>query len=229
MAIRYAPSVSKKPRAYLAWTACLALLTTACGPSYPLGMSEEEWKGLTAEQQLEARQQQTAIDIEQRAERLRREQELERRRAAEEQAERDRIERIISQRVPGSIIDCAIESGEVRYEMLGDWLRPVPVAFTLIRGEGQEVELASPQKHGRPTEVRSIWVRYDIGGRQLAFCPIIGVETDHPSCDRAAVLGSDVEGSFIRPINIPRFIRNGRIRCENALRGEAGQEIIIRQ
>lgn len=209
--------------------AVAALLIQACGPSYPLGMSEAEWSALSPEQQLEARQQQTAINIERRAEHERQQQEMERQRAAEEQAERERIERIIAQRVPGSIIDCAIERGEVRYRVLGAWLQPVPVAFTLIRGEGQKVELTSPQKHGRPTETLNLWVRYDISGHQLAFCPIIGVETNHPSCDRAAVLGSDVEASFTRPFNIPRFIRNGHIRCENAVRGDAGQRIIIRR
>lgn len=218
---------SRTRRAYSVLAVCAALLLAACGPSYPLGMSEAEWSALTPEQQLDARERQMAIDIERRAERERRQQELERQRAAEEQAERERIERIIAQRVPGSIIDCAIERGEVRYDMLGAWLQPVPVAFTLIRGEGQKVDLASPQKHGRPTEIRGIWVRYDISGHQLAFCPIIGVETDHPSCDRAAVLSSDTESSFTRQFNLPKFIRGGQIRCENAVPRDARQQIII--
>lgn len=200
---------------------------SGCGPSYPLDMTEAEWTALSPEQQMDARNRQLAIEIEQRAERARRQADRERQQVAAKQAERERIERIIAQRVPGSIIDCAIEGGAVKFALRDDRETPQPVAFTVVRGEGREVELTTAPARTKPTEIRNLWVVFDAGGRELAFCPITGVEADHPSCDRTAVLGSELETGFTRRFTIPEFIRDGRIRCENAVPRDTGREIII--
>ena len=72
----------------------LALFATGCA-SNPLGMNDEEWAGLTAEQQLEARKEDERLRLER--ERLRQE-EQERRKL--EQLERDRAEGMILQFAP---------------------------------------------------------------------------------------------------------------------------------
>lgn len=204
------------------------LILAACGPSFPLGMTEAEWQALSPEQQLQARQQQASIDAERQRQR-----EVERAaRAAEaaaaERAERERVERIIAQRVPGSVIDCAIEGGEVRFRFLKAWIEPEPVAFTIVRSERRAVDLASPAKQGRANEIRPLWVVFDDGARQLALCPFLHAEPTDPTCRRIALLGSEIEGGFARRLDMPDVIRNATLRCENAVPADSQREIIIR-
>lgn len=138
----------------------LALIVTACGPTYPLGMSEAEWLALPPDRQYEARLRQADLDATARAADAAREAE-ERRLEAERQA---RIDGLYAHGGFGSVVECAMQGGLADFHP--GWKPYEPLVFAIARGDERPVTLR--RADGRRTQ--DLWVALDEHGTHLRLC-----------------------------------------------------------
>ncbi len=145
-------------------TAFLLLLLAACGPRYPLDMTEEEWRTLSPEQRLAAREKEAEL----RRQREARRRAEEERRAAEARLAAQREAERIAERYRTAALDdfliCGLERGEARFG--GDWGPFFGTNFTVLRGETHTLELT--RTNGRDSI--PVTARFYADGRRLRLC-----------------------------------------------------------
>lgn len=141
----------------------IAALFAGC-QSFPMGLSEAQWKALTPEQQADYTRQQNQID-EQR--RLKREAEEALRREVEARQAREAHERVqlaYARARYGDVITVTIEGGYVAIN--GKHQPYEPVRFDLVRGERKEIEFV---QQGRASSRQRIDVRLSEDGHTFYF------------------------------------------------------------
>lgn len=132
--------------------------------SYPMGLSEAQWKALSPSEQADYQRQQAVID-EQR--RQKREAEEQLRREVEAQKAREAHERVqlaYARARYGDVVTVTIESGHVAIN--GKHQPYEPVRFDLVRGERKEVEFV---QQGRSASRQRIDVRLSEDGHTFYF------------------------------------------------------------
>lgn len=146
------------------WNIAPLLLLAACMPRYPLDMTEEEWRALSPEQQVEARLREAELQR-QREARWRAEKE---RRAAEARLRALQEARRIEERYRTAPLDefliCSIEPGEARFGE--DWGPFFATNFTILRGEARTFELVRTNGRDR-LPVTALFYE---NGRRLRLC-----------------------------------------------------------
>lgn len=135
----------------------LLVLLAGC-TAYPLGLSKDQWEGLTPAQQTEYQARQTEIDAQNyraaEAARLQREQE------AREQwlREQELLATRYAQARYGDIITVTICGGMVAFR--GKRFPYEPVSFDLVRGEAKQVEFVR-QGESYTTTLIEMWLSED--------------------------------------------------------------------
>ncbi len=181
---RHAPAMK-----HLLLLALAAALLAGC-QSYPMGLSEAQWKALSPEQQADYTRQQTAIN-----EHRRREQEAadELRRAKEElrqEVERARNQERYARARYGDIVTVTIQGGRVAIN--GKHQDYEPVRFDLVRGERKEIEFV---QRGRASARSRVDVRLSEDGHTFYF--------DESARDRVALISTGWEqGKTFEPLHI---------------------------
>jgi len=128
-------------------------LLTACASSYPLGMTEEQWKSITPEERQSLLLKQQQYEEEQRVIRMKaaaKERQLELKR---EIAEKKRLDALYSNPENGNVIMLNILGGQYKY---GKRVKNVlEETYQIARGETKKIELAlqQPKKHYTSTEI----------------------------------------------------------------------------
>lgn len=127
-------------------------LLTACASSYPLGMSEEQWKSISPEERQALLLKQQQYEEEQRAIRMKanaRERELELQR---EIAEKKRLDALYSNPQNGNVLMVNILGGNYKYGKRVK--RVLEETYQIARGETKQIELVleDPKKHYSSTE-----------------------------------------------------------------------------
>lgn len=112
----------------LAGLALIAGLLSACGPHYPLGISEARWQQMTPAERDQARNKQAAVDRA-RAEARRKEAEA---RLAEAKAREAALAHARATAAPGQRVQCVLDPVQVRIGK--DWHPAQPVALDLVVG-----------------------------------------------------------------------------------------------
>ncbi len=145
-------------------TIVFLLLLAACGPRYPLDMSEEEWRALSPEQKLAAREKEAAL---QRLREERRRAEEERRAAEARLAARREAARIVERYRTAPLDDfliCGLQRGEARFGE--DWGPFFATSFTVLRGESHTFELTRTNGRDRIP----VTAQFYTDGRRLRLC-----------------------------------------------------------
>lgn len=177
-----------------------AALTDWLPKSYPLDMSEQEWLGLSPEQQLQARERQKQLEIEARAQREQArllEQELEMRRAAE-LAER-RAEAGYGERV-----QCLLEPAQGY--LGGKWRDLQPAALDLLIGEQVTLSLSEGGSGYRTLDLQA-----EFDGQTVLLC-----RSGRRACDRLVSTSRGFDRGVSREMHIERNLR-ATMRCELAV------------
>lgn len=192
----------------------LLVALAGCGPSRPVGTSEEEWRRPTPAQRLEARRKQAELDRERRArwreERLRRERELER-----------LAERYARAR-PEDFVTCVLEGGEVRFGE--DWGRYVPVEFTLLRGEERQIEVE--RRNGR--DRKRIWVVFGERGNRVRLCSVRPERASGNECSNLVASPSAFRHGVRERLRSKKLFRDVLLSCRRPRHRPAPTVIIVR-
>ena len=177
-----------------------AVLLSACGPRYPLGIPEEQWTRMSLEQQNEARVQQAELDRS-RAEARRKEAEARRAEAAARAAE---LEHARATAAPGERVQCILQPAEIHY---GDKWRPAePLGLDLVAGIPLDFEVRT-----RASRYRTIEGRASFNGMEVRLCPRYGDD-----CARFLATRGELRRGVSR-----------RVRADDLLRGEMHCELVL--
>ena len=120
-----------------------SLLLAACGPRYPLGIPEEQWAGMNAAEQQQARIKQAELD---RAEAEARRQEAAAR-EAEAAARAAELSHARATAGPGERLQCVLDRADVHYA--GEWRRAEPLGLDLVVGMPITFTLQARDAHYR--------------------------------------------------------------------------------
>ena len=153
-----------------------AALLTGC-QTYPMGLSEAQWKALSQEQQADLQRQQAVVDEQRRREREAAEQARLAEEAARAQEERARVQFAHAHARYGDVVTVTIQGGRVAIN--GKHQPYEPVKFDLVRGERKEVEFV---QQGRSTHRNRIDVRLSEDGNTFYF--------DEAARDRISLISS---------------------------------------
>ncbi|PXX95922.1 hypothetical protein [Halomonas sp. LBP4] len=182
-------------------TTTLALAMAGCAGKYPLGMDEAEWLALPAEEQLEARKQQAALD---QARALQRTEEA---RTRADEKRRQAASRVLAQAqaVPGSRIQCLL-TGEVRAG--GQWRQASPVWMDVVVGWPEEVAMTS--RDGRLTQLA--YAGFD--GVTMQVCPTeLDFEWRADACAEVTGTPQAYRSGLSRAVQVEGLWR-GQAQCE---------------
>lgn len=164
--------------------------------SFPMGLSEAQWKALSPAEQADYTRQQTQLN-----EQRRQEQEAgEQRRKSEEgtraSEERQRVQFAYARARYGDIVTVTIQGGMVAID--GKHRPYEPVRFDLVRGERKEVEFV---QQGRSSSRNKIDVRLSDDGNTFYF--------DESARDRVSLISTGWEQGMTHG---PLDIRDGKSR-----------------
>lgn len=200
------------------WVVLMILaVACGCGSRHPLGIPDEQWQAMTAEQQIQARQQQAELDrarAEQRAEEARA-------RAAKAEAQKAELERRRQDARYGERVQCVLSDGEVKLRR--EWDRIHPVALDLVRGYEEEfsMEAASDRMRGFTAEGYALF-----DGQTVYLCRMPYEDTyRQDDCVRVSATMREFQRGVVQSVNAPDFLR-GRIRCDLPPEGEPGRIIV---
>ena len=129
------PNSPMKKFSVLLLLTCLAFL--GC-QTFPLGLTEAQWKALSPEQQADYQRQQSLLDEQRRLEREAAERTRQAEAAARAQQEQARIQLAYAHARYGDIVTVTIEGGLVAFS--GRHQPYEPLRFDLVRGERREIE-----------------------------------------------------------------------------------------
>jgi len=140
-------------------------LLTACASSYPLGMSEEQWKSITPEERQALLLKQQQYEEEQRAIRMKAAAEERKLQLQQEMVERERLDRLYSDPANGNVMMINILGGSYSYGKTVK--RVLEDSYEIARGETKKIELAleDPKKHYNSTE--TIYLQYSMNGNAI--------------------------------------------------------------
>ena len=153
---------------------------SACAVRYPMGLSREQWDGLTPNQQAEyqAKQYQIDADSQARADEARRQAAAQR--AEQARLETERLRHAYATAQYGDIVSVTVQGGYLSYS--GKRYPYEPVGFDLIKGETKKVPFRG---RGMQTIATEYLVRLSEDGNTLYF--------DDESRQRAVFVNHDWE------------------------------------
>jgi len=127
-------------------------LLTACASSYPLGMSEEQWKSITPEERKALLLKQQKYQEEQRAIRMKAAAKERQLRLKREIAEKERLDTLYSNPENGNVVMVNILGGQYKYRKKVK--NVVEDTFQIARGETKKITLTleDPKKRYNTTE-----------------------------------------------------------------------------
>ncbi|GAB6069452.1 hypothetical protein JCM30760_05490 [Thiomicrorhabdus hydrogeniphila] len=145
----------------------LALLSflTGCASTYPLGMSEEQWKSITPEERQALLLKQQQYEEEQRTIRIKAAAEQRKLQQQQDMAERARLEKLYNQPQNGNVIMINLLGGN--YLRGKTVKRVVEESYQIARGETKQIELVleDPKKHYNTTE--RAYLQYSLNGNAI--------------------------------------------------------------
>ena len=148
---------------YLLLLAIATALLAGC-QSFPMGLSEAQWKALSPEQQADYARQQSQLDAQRRQQQEIAEQQRKGEEAARVVEERQRVQFAYARARYGDVVTVTIQGGMVAIE--GKHRPYEPVRFDLVRGERKEVEFV---QQGRSSSRNKIDVRLSDDGNTFYF------------------------------------------------------------
>ena len=170
-------------------TGAVAALLAGC-QSFPMGLSEAQWKALSPEQQADYTRQQNQINEQRRHEREAAEELRQAKEAASAEAERTRTREAYARARYGDVVTVTIQGGMVA---INGKHRPYePVRFDLVRGERKQVEFV---QQGRSSSRNTVDVRLSDDGNTFYF--------DESARDRITLISTGWEqGKTTEPLDI---------------------------
>lgn len=140
------------------------VLLTACATSYPLGMSEEQWKTLTPSEREQLLLQEQKYQAEQRLARIKADA-LEKQRQHEIQmAEQTRLQALYDQPANGNVMMVNILSGQ---HIKGKNVKNIkPETYQIARGETKRIALLLQDNKNRITTTHA-FLSYEINGNGI--------------------------------------------------------------
>ncbi|MFN2382161.1 MAG: hypothetical protein ABR561_06380 [Guyparkeria sp.] len=176
-----------------------AVLLSACGPHYPLGIPEDQWTRMSPSEQNEARLKQAEVDRAQ-AEARRREADA---RQAEAAARAAELEHARSNAAPGERVQCVLQPVEMRF---GDKWRPAePIGLDLVTGMTIDFVLRA-----RESRYRTIEGQATFNGMEVRLCPRHGDD-----CARLLATSGELRRGVTRAVIAEDRLR-GQLHCELA-------------
>ncbi|MCG5525186.1 hypothetical protein LRB11_09625 [Ectothiorhodospira haloalkaliphila] len=186
-------------------TLSIVVLLMGCATRYPLDIPEEQWEAMTAEQRLQARQQQAALD------QARAEQRAAEARAREEEAARQRAELEVRRQEAGfgERVQCVLREAEAY--LGGSWRSVQPLALDVVQGMEWGFEMQAVED-GRVRRRGTGYAHFD--GTRLTLCPRSGqYQTHAAACAQVVGTTSDYRRGLSERIEGHRFLR-GQLRCD---------------
>jgi hypothetical protein len=183
----------------------LLLLPLACGPRHPLGIPDEQWKGMTSEEQIQARHRQAELNraaAEERAAQARLQ-------AAEAEARKAELEAMRRNAAFGDRVQCVLDQAQVR--MHRDWNPVNMVGFDLVKGieESFTMEITAGKLSRMPVDGHA---RFD--GQSIILCRFPDEDDFHPDyCARLVGTRRELQQGLDGFVTAPDFLR-GRLRCD---------------
>lgn len=174
-----------------------ALLLAGCATNYPLNISEDEWKRLTPQQQLDARHRQAELDQAARERRA----EAARKAAEQERLEQKHHQERLRNAGPGEVVQCVLENAEGYYA--GNWRPAEPTGFTVLRGYSETVTLAEQNRQTRRVQADA---RFD--GAKVELC-----RPNRNECATLAATQNQLQRGVKRDIRLDRTVR-GTLYCD---------------
>lgn len=167
----------------------LAALLAGC-QSYPMGLSETQWKALSPAEQAGYQRQQTQLDEQRRLQSQAAAQRQQAEEAARVAEERRRVQLAHAHARYGEVVTVTIQGGMVAID--GKHRPYEPVRFDLVRGERKEVEFV---QQGRSTSRNTVDVRLSDDGNTFYF--------DESARDRISLISTGWElGKTHGPLDI---------------------------
>lgn len=158
--------------------------------SFPMGLSEAQWKSLSPDQQADYARQQTQVNEQRRRESEAADQLRQSEEGARAAQERQRVQFAYTRARHGDIVTVTIQGGMVAID--GKHRPYEPVRFDLVRGEHKEVEFV---QQGRSTSRNKIDVRLSDDGNTFYF--------DESARDRISLISTGWEqGKTHGPLDI---------------------------
>lgn len=143
----------------------LLSLLTACASTYPLGMTEEQWKSITPEERQALLLKQQQYEEQQRAIRMKADAEERKIQLKQEMAERQRLERLYSNPKNGNVIMVNILGGTYQYgkrekSVLED-------SYEIARGETKKIQLTLEDPKNRYNSTETVYLQYSLNGNGI--------------------------------------------------------------
>jgi len=140
-------------------------LLTACASSYPLGMNEEQWNKLSAEERQQLLLEQQKYREEQRLAQIQADARARELRHREEMAEKQRLQSLYDIPTNGNVIMVNILGGEFHQGKRVDYIREE--TYQLARGEIKQIKLGleNRKKHYHSTE--TVYLEYAMNGNAV--------------------------------------------------------------
>lgn len=199
-----ANQIFRKRPGRTALLAGMVFVLAACS-TYPLGMSEKEWVLLTPEQQMAARMKQADLN---RANAVRRTAQADARRqryAAQEAAERRRIEELYRSARYGDVLECVVEGGTAGFRR--GWRNYTPASFTLARGEVKSVSLSAGDRRGK------FWAKYSADGQSMKLCYGKPKSNGGRYCASVNGQSQDFSVGVTRRVSVRKIFRDANVVC----------------
>lgn len=195
----------------------LLIGVSSCGTRYPLGIPEDQWVLMTSQQQLDARNQQAALQ--QAAHDLRVAEARAREAEALKQAA-DLAHRLQSAQY-GERVQCILDPVELA--VLGRWKTARPVALDLVLGYADKIEAFD--YHGR--YVQTFYAAFD--GQVVRICPTANSIQRHSmvECTDFIATQHQYERGTLRQIDHDGFIR-GDLYCDFSPQTSRSQRLMLR-
>lgn len=199
----------------------LFLLMSACASPYPLGMSETQWKALTATERQALLLQQQQYQEEQRQIKMKADAEAKALRIQQEMLESQRLERLYSDPHNGNVIMVNLLGGEYRSGKRSK--RLMEASYQIARGETKEIELLLEDPKTHRTSTETAYLKYDATGNGVYL------SLDDPSYDsqkRLAMLrdgqwqcGSNytknLHDSYQQLLGVTLFVKESGTQCRS--------------
>lgn len=183
--------------------AAAAILVSACGPRYPLGITEDRWSKMSVAEQDQARMKQAEVDRA-RAEARRQEAEA---REAEATARAAALDHARANAAPGERVQCILQPVEMSYG--GEWRAAEPLGLDLVAGLPIAFTL-----HDREGRYRSRDGTAHFNGMEIRLCQ----EGRKNDCGRFLATSGELRRGKTQPVQAEDFLR-GRMHCELAATG----------
>ncbi len=175
-----------------------------------LGITQTEWMNITPDKKLELRQQQEAIERENR-------EKINAAAASQERAdairERNR-QTLYTNSAYGTVVNCDISGGNAKFSsgFVGSkWAPLAPVRFSVAKGDALNVPI---RRNDKQSHVANFWVGFSPND-ELEFCADENTDKRYKRC-RTHPVGATFQQGYTAPLSIPDAIDGATLSCRFA-------------